>query len=225
MAAAKMAFCRSRLLFEPAEEQRSDHGIIQTLNFDSDGEEDCLETTQRTSGPGGLSLLMMDHRSSIQPSPFHRGDSTPDADTSGFWDSGLCSPTPKSLLRRRSPRTEAVSPIPFGMYDSDDGEGENGSSARSSNFTPPHKKLRSLRLYDTPHTPKSLLQKAQRRISKLQKPLMTPSNLVKETPSNSRIPLPLDTCRVSANVNPFTPVLESHSGQTGIKRSRPDMNR
>ena len=212
-----MAFCRGRLFFETRAEQRSqDSGIIQVLNFkntdmDSDNDGDCCD------GAAADGLRMPGS------SPFHRGDTTPDVDSSFLWDSGLCSPTPKScqLGDRRSPRRENMSPVPFSLYDSDDADGDGGNPPLDNSFTPPHKKLRSLRLYDTPHTPKSLLQKAQRRITRLQR-TKTPISS-RDSSTSGRPPSCLES---RANVNPFTPVAENHhngsAAQTGVKRSRMD---
>ena len=202
-----MAFCRGRLFFETKSERRSqDSDIVQTLNFQDSDEGECYD------GDSGVQDASMD--SAVAGLLLDRGDITPESDKSCLWDSGLCSPTPGfSPRKRRSPRRDIVSPIPFGIYDSDEGD---GTMPDPDSLTPPHKKLRSLRLYDTPHTPKSLLQKAQRRITRI------PRGKQNQGQSASR--LPLDPCRPQTNVNPFTPVPGSHTGHTGIKRARTDLD-
>ena len=135
-----------------------------------------------------------------------------------LWDSGLGSPTPwsspKSTLRgplsaqRRC--AGCLSPIPFSTFgDSEDEE----SPLPCANLppappdTPPHRRLRRLRLNDTPHTPKSLLEKSQRRVIVAAHSYAN-TDLVSESPSinNVRVTprLVLDPTRPQTNVNPFT---------------------
>lgn len=113
----------------------------------------------------------------------------------------LSSPTSS----RRITRSRRLSPLPFALDDDDEDPRALGPSPSSS---PPHRGLRALRLFDTPHTPKSLVQKAQRR-------RITSDKLRKRSELNS-------TPR--ANVNPFTPIgnLNNSSliGSCGGKRSR-----
>ncbi|ESO92215.1 hypothetical protein LOTGIDRAFT_93229, partial [Lottia gigantea] len=72
--------------------------------------------------------------------------------------------------------------------------------------SPPHRRLRALRLFDTPHTPKSLLEKAQRQKYR---------QIKSERKSNRVVE------KVEANVNPFTPV--NNRVPIGGKRNRTDM--
>ncbi|XP_050391368.2 wee1-like protein kinase 1-A [Patella vulgata] len=79
----------------------------------------------------------------------------------------------------------------------------------SNSNSPPHRRLRALRLFDTPHTPKSLLEKAQRQKFKDRK--------IRSEKKANRIE------KVEANVNPFTPVNNRVIGLVGGKRNRTDM--
>jgi len=129
-----------------------------------------------------------------------------------LWDSGLGSPTPgaspKSTQRRCA---GCLSPIPFSALGEESEDDE--SPLPSAGFphvppdTPPHRRLRRLRLNDTPHTPKSLLEKSQRRVAA---PAHNYANLdvSSESPSSRNVRatplLVLDPTRPQANVNPFT---------------------
>jgi len=130
-----------------------------------------------------------------------------------LWDSGLGSPTPgfspKSTVRGPSTPVHRcagyLSPIPFSTFgDSEDEESPLpcASLPPAPPDTPPHRRLRRLRLNDTPHTPKSLLEKSQRRVVPGQADLLSESpntGNVRVTPS-----LVLDPTRPQTNVNPFT---------------------
>ena len=195
-----MSMCRSRLAFTMKRESRSpDTGIIQTLNFqDSDGEGD-MDTWNMSMESGNNS-----------PSTPRRASGS--NRSSDCWDSGIGSPTPNSarLTRSRckSPRG-ALSPIPFNFTDSDE---DQVPPLPVTLFTPPHKKFGSLRLHDTPQTPKSLLQRSQRRI--ITRPRYTKGK-------------PKESDRPEANINPFTPcnnsVMSRLTMNQGIKRPRHSM--
>jgi len=142
------------------------------------------------------------------------GDTSPS--NTQLWDSGLGSPTPGSspkstirgVLSTQRRCTGCLSPIPFStLGDSEDEELPCASLPPAPPDTPPHRRLRRLRLNDTPHTPKSLLEKSQRRV-------IVPGHnyanhdVVSESPTtrNVRVTprLVLDPTRPQANVNPFT---------------------
>ena len=76
--------------------------------------------------------------------------------------------------------------------------------------SPPHRKLRALRLFDTPHTPKSLLEKSRKR-----------------RPTGEHPKIAVD--RPQANVNPFTPSPQPSQNDSGYcgsgKRSRSELER
>jgi len=135
-----------------------------------------------------------------------------------LWDSGLGSPTPgsspKSTLRGASSTQRrcagCLSPVPFSMLgDSDDEESPLpcASLPTAPPDTPPHRRLRRLRLNDTPHTPKSLLEKSQRRVIVAGHSYAN-TDQVSESPftRNVRVTpkLVLDPTRPQTNVNPFT---------------------
>ena len=133
-----------------------------------------------------------------------------------LWDSGLGSPTPGSVTRRTlnlSPKFK-LSPIPFTLESDDEAVGvtplDHSPPPSPIPVTPPHKKFRSLRLYDTPHTPKSLLQRATRRISRGNR-----TRLSSGTHDKDITKLMLSTDRPQTNINPFT-TAEKH----GTKRNR-----
>ncbi|XP_072015834.1 wee1-like protein kinase 1-A isoform X2 [Amphiura filiformis] len=91
--------------------------------------------------------------------------------------------------------------------------------------TPPHKRLRNLRLFDTPHTPKSLLQVQRSSVQK--KTRCTPGKLTFEGDDGagtenfikrpvSRLGLSANRKRNNnvANVNPFTPSALEHLNES-----------
>jgi len=137
-----------------------------------------------------------------------------------LWDSGLGSPTPglspKSTLRGPSSTQRhpggCVSPIPFSFSTLDESEDEESPlpCARlppAPPDTPPHRRLRRLRLNDTPHTPKSLLEKSQRRVIVAGHSYAN-LDAASESPNTSNVRmtprLVLDPTRPQTNVNPFT---------------------
>ena len=136
-----------------------------------------------------------------------------------LWDSGLGSPTPGSSPKStvRGPLSTAgrpagcLSPIPFSTLDESDDEESPllcASLPPAPPDTPPHRRLRRLRLNDTPHTPKSLLEKSQRRVIAVAGHGYANVD-VSESPNTSgnvRVTprLVLDPTRPQTNVNPFT---------------------
>ncbi|XP_041354717.1 wee1-like protein kinase 1-A [Gigantopelta aegis] len=146
----------------------------------------------------------------LDDSGFH--DEEPSPMVADFLDDDFASPLaiPSPRRMRRITRSRRVSPVSVTLnFDDIDDEEEQqvpgicDLSPSGSPGSPPHRRLRALRLFDTPHTPKSLLQKAQRTKTREKK---------KTTPECNK---------VEANTNPFTPV----SLATGVKRSRLDMER
>ena len=194
-----MSLCESRMFFETKSERRSqDSGLIQTLHFlqDSDVEDGDFSLENLSSITSASAETPLSHNSSDR-----------------FCDSGLGSPTPKTGRRtaRRSPRSRLLelSPIPFSCGVDSDEDDETGAAIVPDPipYTPPHKKFRALRLYDTPHTPKSLLQKAQRRISR--------ANRNKLCRGRGR--LLFDREGPQTNINPFT-VTSQASKRTRLDR-------
>jgi len=135
-----------------------------------------------------------------------------------LWDSGLGSPTPGSSpklafrgpLSTQRPAGGCVSPIPFSTLDESDDEESPLPCASLPPVppdTPPHRRLRRLRLNDTPHTPKSLLEKSQRRVIVAGYSCAN-VDVVSESPNTGNVRvtprLVLDPSRPQTNVNPFT---------------------
>ena len=121
--------------------------------------------------------------------------------------------SPKSC-RRLTRRRRRYSPVPFGLEEVGEEQspqevpGSENISPDNGELSPPHRKMRALRLFDTPHTPKSLLEKARRR-----------------RPTGDRPRIAVD--RPQTNVNPFTPspVDPNDSGISCGKRSRSELER
>ncbi len=175
-------------------------GVIQSLNF-NDSDEGEMEMCWNISMESNHSPETPDRRTST-------------CSRSSGCDSGLGTPTPVSLYSRmsrcKSPAKAPLSPIPFNVGDSDE---DQLSSLPTAIFTPPHKKFGSLRLHDTPQTPKSLLQRSQRRII--------------TRPRNSK-GKHKDFDRPETNINPFTPNNNpgvSKPNHSTLKRSRYSMEK
>ncbi|KAM3870375.1 wee1-like protein kinase [Diretmus argenteus] len=110
-----------------------------------------------------------------------------------------CSPSPRktSRLYRGSPERSYV-------HRGDDGEGSSSSPIPDCPDTPPHKTFRKLRLFDTPHTPKSLLSKARgsslgssRRVALFKNAEGSGKSVTDSSGKRHQTPL--------VNFNPFTP--------------------
>lgn len=208
-----MSSCKGELMLTMRGESRSsDSSIIQNLKFqDSDGEGDGVDFILRD-----VSSSSLDSLGDSPKSPRRISTSTT---TTDLWDSGLGTPTPSNLRRSllgNSRQDGTLSPIPFnfGGEDSDD---DTMPPLPSSLFTPPHKKFGTLRLHDTPQTPKSLLQRSQRRI-------------INSRPrSGYRSRLREHENRPETNINPFTPnnngILSRINPGQGIKRPRHTLDR
>ncbi|XP_029378887.1 wee1-like protein kinase [Echeneis naucrates] len=195
--------------------------IRQKLQFtSSDGEDEPIEDVNNSTG-GESGFTEMD-----SPMPVRRntagkrldGSSSPLNQSGGdddveLWDEesfgspshlrspssvifAHCSPSP-----RKSSRLYAGSPER--SYVQDDGEGSS-SPIPDCPDTPPHKTFRKLRLFDTPHTPKSLLSRARgsgpgsssRRVA-LFKNAETSGKSITDSSRKQQTPL--------VNFNPFTP--------------------
>ncbi|XP_048856088.1 wee1-like protein kinase 1-A [Brienomyrus brachyistius] len=199
-----MSFTVCRQLDSPT----AGKNIRQKLQFspgdeDSSVEEDGNRSTGAESGftemdsPRRVRRSSADDLNDAGSSPL---DSTrEDAES---WDEerfGSLSPLKSSIymMRSPSPRKNVRSFCRFG-------DRRNcGSPVADRPDTPPHKTFRKLRLFDTPHTPKSLLSKASavntrslnRRVCLSKN--VDPTEKVSQTLRNSHTPL--------ININPFTP--------------------
>ncbi|XP_054911387.1 wee1-like protein kinase [Poeciliopsis prolifica] len=202
--------------------------IRQKLQFtSSDGEDDSIEDVNNSTG-GESGFTEMD-----SPTPVRRGaaderrrqggrsgsGSSPlnhsggDDDDVELWDEeGFDSPSllqsPGSVIFANcSPSPKKVSRMygvsPERSYMQDDGEGSS-SPIPDCPDTPPHKTFRKLRLFDTPHTPKSLLSRARssvpgsssRRVA-LFKNVESPRKSFTDSCKKQQMP--------HVNFNPFTP--------------------
>lgn len=148
-----------------------------------------------------------------------------------LWDSGIGSPTPGSSPKTFAVRTvsrgqsrtngrrlDGLSPIPFRTSCDESDADEPPTGVTVPPDTPPHRRMRSLRLYDTPHTPKSLLEKSQhqrqfgRNAGHFSMLTATPmfsdgGSPLKESCSKSsanKSRRSLDPYGPQANINPFT---------------------
>ncbi|ELU12710.1 hypothetical protein CAPTEDRAFT_226192 [Capitella teleta] len=205
-----MEISHSRLRFKPKPGFQPRESLFSaSLHSDSDSEICEHQDGELNTSGSSTGLPRPSFFSPIVSSEFRSPEETDDA--SSFWDSGLCSPTPGESPRSRHQQERrangTTTPIPLNLYDSDDG-GPIGNVPQTP-YTPPHKKFRSLRLYDTPHTPKSLLQKAHRRVTKVNRAKL-----------GQRI---LDPRGPQANVNPFTSP-EKCLMHSGMKRTRADLD-
>ncbi|KAM4619234.1 wee1-like protein kinase [Polymixia lowei] len=206
--------------------------IRQKLQFaSSDGEDDPIEDVNNSTGaesgfteldsPMQVPLTLRrrdssgDKRRLEGSSPLHSAEEGDEEDAEELWDeegfgspslqspSGSvtcsnCSPSPRKSSRLYDGSPEQRSYVP------DDGEGSS-SPIPDCPDTPPHKTFRKLRLFDTPHTPKSLLSRARgsglgsssRRVA-LFKNVEASGKAVTDS-GGRRNPTPL------VNFNPFTP--------------------
>lgn len=181
--------------------RQRDENIMRTLTYhDSDGE----------SSP---------HDGDCGSSPYTSplvSNSDRMEESSEFLELDIPTPTivsPKPI--RRMSRIRKLSPIPFTFDEGHEGDiDEEEQRVPTPGITvlppspgpvsPPHRKLRALRLFDTPHTPKSLLQKSRRRRLTDERKKLEP--------------------KVEANVNPFTPNNNRPVLSCG-KRNRSQMER
>ncbi|KAJ8249279.1 hypothetical protein GJAV_G00233110 [Gymnothorax javanicus] len=192
--------------------------IRQKLQFSvSDGEDDIVEEdgNNSTGAESGFTeidspLQMRRHtivkRNDSGSSPLNR---TVEDDGIEFWDEeGLLTPSPpkppRLFSRSPSPRKSSGSPgysSPECLYRREDREGSS-SPIPDCPDTPPHKTLRKLRLFDTPHTPKSLLSKARTAAADSTSRIALFRNVDSLGKPNSDLKRK-DTPLV--NINPFTP--------------------
>lgn len=79
-------------------------------------------------------------------------------------------------------------------------------SSAIASVSPPYRKVRALRLFDTPATPKTILQKSRNHLSAAVAADVARKSEIEERPRSlplhSRV---LDNFQQTANVNPFTP--------------------
>ncbi|KAG5839593.1 hypothetical protein ANANG_G00206590 [Anguilla anguilla] len=209
--------------------------IRQKLQFSaSDGEDDPVEDWNSSTGaesgfteidsPLQLRRNMTGKSNDSGSSPLNQ---TGEDDSVEFWDEeGFLTPSPvkqPSLFSRgspsprKSPRNSDHTSLER-VYRREDREGSS-SPVPDCPDTPPHKTLRKLRLFDTPHTPKSLLSKARTAaVESTSRRIALFKNVDSSGKPNTdykRKETPL------VNINPFTPdSLLIHSATQKISRKR-----
>ncbi|TMS05626.1 Switch-associated protein 70 [Larimichthys crocea] len=216
--------------------------IRQKLQFtSSDGEDDPIEDVNNsTGGESGFTEMdspmpvrrdTVDKRLEGSSSPLNQSGGDDDVE---LWDedsfgspSHLRSPS-SVIFANCSPSPRKASRLyggsPERPYVQDDGEGSS-SPIPDCPDTPPHKTFRKLRLFDTPHTPKSLLSRARgsgpgsssRRVA-LFKNVEPSGKSITDSSRRQQTPL--------VNFNPFTPdsLLIQTATQQRNNRKRPHWN-
>ncbi|XP_067090685.1 wee1-like protein kinase [Osmerus mordax] len=196
--------------------------IRQKLQFEatSDGEddpgvEDGNNSTGAESGFTELDSPMHQRRESTSKlvddsSPLNR---TREEDDVELWDeegfdspSHLRSPS-LSILMKGSPSPRKNSRLYGSSPDRPFNQDDSSSPIPDCPDTPPHKTFRKLRLFDTPHTPKSLLSRARdcssgssnRRVALFKNADATGKSGLDGSSSSKRCRTPM------VNFNPFTP--------------------
>ncbi|XP_076127597.1 wee1-like protein kinase [Alosa pseudoharengus] len=186
--------------------------IRQKLNFSpSDGEEDCIEDANNSTGAeSGFteldSPLPLRRNTTEQRHDSNSSPRTADDDDIESWDEeGFGSPSHlKSIFMNNSPSprkgTRTYDSSPDRTFVHDDGEASS-SPIPDCPDTPPHKTFRKLRLFDTPHTPKSLLCKARTSASSSRRVALfrDVDSASKSSLDGRKNQTPL------VNINPFTP--------------------
>ncbi|XP_057692705.1 wee1-like protein kinase [Corythoichthys intestinalis] len=206
--------------------------VRQKLNFTaSDGEDDTIEDVNE-SGFNELDSPHAMRTSSVGCDDGSGSPGTRQAFGDEMWvEEGFGSPShlisPCSELFavctpsvKKAPRLHSATPVRSYSRARKD---ESGSPIRSCPDTPPHKTLRKLRLFDTPHTPKSLLSRVKE--SSLKGPLFNSAEhkVILPRPltdSGKRLHTP------AVNINPFTPdsLLIQSATQQSNNRKRPHRN-
>ncbi|XP_017285700.1 wee1-like protein kinase [Kryptolebias marmoratus] len=238
-----MSYGRHRHLNSPSPKSRP---IRQKLQFScSDGEDEPIEDINNsTGGESGFTEIdspMPARRDAADKRLESGGGSSPLNQSDGveLWDEeeedfgspathlrspsrvifANCSPSPKKVSRLYGGSPER------GFLPEEDGEEGSSSPIPDCPDTPPHKTFRKLRLFDTPHTPKSLLSRARgsgsgsssRRVA-LFKSTESPRKSAADSGRRQHIPM--------VNFNPFTPdsILIQSATQQRNSRKRAHWN-
>ncbi|XP_071941419.1 wee1-like protein kinase 1-A [Antedon mediterranea] len=230
---------------------------IQRLTFhDSEGEEGSYDEEDVPSFPAGLHRRSQSVRggslSGCEDASFSSlpGSDFLDMDTDTSWDSTLA--TPESSPRRRqfnltkhvdywnggTPcRSKSPTCSLAGLGIQSPMLIKSNRPATPCSTSPPNKDLRNLRLFDTPHTPKSLLRKSSR-LGHLKKTNNGGSGLVGRLFSGKRNNSPINDKpqtvpavnrtmfrKPLANVNPFTPnAIMQSATKKRLKREKRILN-
>jgi hypothetical protein len=200
-----MALCKpkSGLKRKPFMKRREEN-LIRTLNF-QDSDDGSGHDEDSVLGSSPMCSPVRKHLSN------NYDDQSPEFLELDIPECAMIS-SPKAS--RRFTRRRRFSPTPFGLDEvEEEAQQVPGSEVLSpdgGDMSPPHRKLRALRLFDTPHTPKSLLEKARKR-----------------RPTGDKPRIAVD--RPQANVNPFTPSPQGNQNDSGYcgsgKRSRTELER
>ncbi|PIK51972.1 putative wee1-like protein kinase 1-B-like [Apostichopus japonicus] len=158
------------------------------------------------------------------------------------WSPGLATPkaSSKNSFRRTLRRSESPVDLDLGIQVSPDVSMlsnsktisfmSNNTSDRScyttsTNGTPPHRRLKNLRLFDSPQTPKSLLQQQEQKSSERRRNRNIAGRLFSggtRSRETKGVIAPRTRRRAAANVNPFTPQVVMNVSGAAKKRQRPE---
>ncbi|XP_062860803.1 wee1-like protein kinase [Trichomycterus rosablanca] len=212
--------------------------IRHKLQFsNSDGEDDSIEEANSSAGaesgfteldsPLSMRRSSTDKRpDDLNSSPLSRTREEEEEEDLESWDEeGFGSPShlkpsffPKNSPRK-SPRNVSCDSSPERTCLVDNMEGSS-SPVPDCPDTPPHKTFRKLRLFDTPHTPKSLLSRARSSSSRRVALFKNVDSKDKASLDGRRNQTPL------VNINPFTPdsIVVQSSTQQRNNRKRSHWN-
>uniref|UniRef100_A0A667YY45 Wee1-like protein kinase n=1 Tax=Myripristis murdjan TaxID=586833 RepID=A0A667YY45_9TELE len=168
-----------------------------------DGEDDIIEDVNNSTGDeSGFTELdspmqVRRNASNVELWDEEGFDSPSHLQSPGSVIFANCSPSPRKISR-------LFGGSPERSYGQEDGEGSS-SPIPDCPDTPPHKTFRKLRLFDTPHTPKSLLSKARgssvgpssRRVALFKNVEASGKSVTDSSGRRHQAPL--------VNFNPFTP--------------------
>ncbi|XP_078000300.1 wee1-like protein kinase 1-A [Glandiceps talaboti] len=148
-------------------------------------------------------------------------------DTSHLWDPDFASPPASPITNRPYNCSRNASPMDIARKTSSPSPDSDFEFKRPTAVpdTPiPHKRMRNLRLYDTPHTPNTLLKRATTSKGTPETKRNLIGALFSGANRDSEKRRPLTAPRVqkkhTANVNPFTP---DALGNVSKKRTRADL--
>lgn len=124
-----------------------------------------------------------------------------------------------------SPGIDTRSGLPTSKRYVSDSHRSSHHGGDQANGTPPHRRLKNLCLFDSPQTPKSLLQQQEQKSSERRRNRNIAGRLFSAGSRNQDMKAataPRTRRRAAANVNPFTPQVVLNRGGTAKKRQRPE---
>ncbi|KAL4232591.1 Mitosis inhibitor protein kinase wee1 [Mactra antiquata] len=189
--------------------RRREESIIRTLTY-NDSDDGSSHDEEIVSGSNSISSIWSPERKTLSN---RLDDQSPEFLELDIPECAMIS-SPKSSRRMMTTRRRRISPFALGLDNLEEETVQlvpgSDSDSLSPGLSPPHRKLRALRLFDTPHTPKSLLEKARKR-----------------RPTGDKPRIAVD--RPQTNVNPFTPSPQTNQNDSGYcgsgKRSRAELER